>query len=74
MNRRGVAFLCTTWATRPARLVTGHLAYVRFHGTDDRYAGKLPRPHAPGLGDWLRSQIPTSAPSTLLINDSAATP
>ena len=57
MNRRGVALCVHDMGDKaPPRLVTGRMAYVRFHGTNGRYAGQLPRPHAPRLGQL--AQVP----------------
>jgi len=42
----------------PPRLVTGHMAYVRFHGTDGRYAGNYPDHMLQDWANWLKSQVP----------------
>jgi uncharacterized protein YecE (DUF72 family) len=59
MNRRGVALCVHDMGDKaPPRLVTGGLAYVRFHGTDGRYAGNYPDHVLHDWADWLLAQIP----------------
>jgi uncharacterized protein YecE (DUF72 family) len=56
LRRRGVA-LCVhdLGESAPPRLVTGEMAYVRFHGTDSRYAGNYPDHLLRDWADWLKS-------------------
>jgi len=59
MHRRGVALCVHDMGDKaPPRLVTGRMAYVRFHGTDGRYAGNYPDHMLHDWATWLRSQIP----------------
>lgn len=39
------------------RLATGRVAYVRFHGHDQTYAGKYPEPVLRSWAKWLESEI-----------------
>jgi uncharacterized protein YecE (DUF72 family) len=56
LRRRGVA-LCVhdLGESAPPRLVTGEMAYVRFHGTDSRYAGNYPDHLLHDWAGWLKS-------------------
>ena len=59
MNERGVALCVHDMGDKaPPRLVTGHVAYVRFHGTSGRYAGNYPDSMLQDWADWLKAQIP----------------
>jgi uncharacterized protein YecE (DUF72 family) len=59
MDKRGVALCVHDMGDRaPPRLVTGHVAYVRFHGTNGRYAGNYPDHMLHDWANWLRSQVP----------------
>ncbi len=59
MNQRGVALCVHDMGDKaPPRLVTGRVAYVRFHGTNGRYAGNYPDPVLRGWADWLKAEIP----------------
>lgn len=60
MNRWGVALCVHDMGDKaPPRLVTGRMAYVRFHGTNGRYAGNYPDPMLRDWADWLKSQLPS---------------
>jgi uncharacterized protein YecE (DUF72 family) len=58
LKRRGVA-LCVhdLGGSAPPRLVTGKMVYVRFHGTDGRYAGNYPDSLLRDWAGWLKSQM-----------------
>lgn len=59
MNRRGVALCVHDMGDKaPPRLVTGRVAYVRFHGTDGRYAGNYPDHMLHDWANWLKAQAP----------------
>lgn len=59
MNRRGVALCVHDMGDKaPPRLVTGRVAYVRFHGTSGRYAGNYPDTVLQDWANWLKAQIP----------------
>ena len=59
MNRRGVALCVHDMDDKaPPRLVTGQIAYVRFHGTSGPYAGNYPDDILRDWADWLHSQAP----------------
>jgi uncharacterized protein YecE (DUF72 family) len=57
LNRWGVA-LCVhdMGEVAPPRIVTGGVVYVRFHGTEGRYAGNYPDHLLQDWADWLKSQ------------------
>jgi uncharacterized protein YecE (DUF72 family) len=56
LSRRGVA-LCVhdLGDSAPPRIVTGEVAYVRFHGIDGRYGGNYPDHVLEDWADWMRS-------------------
>ena len=59
MNERGVALCVHDMDDKaPPRLVTGRVAYVRFHGTSGRYAGNYADSILQDWANWLQSQIP----------------
>ncbi|MBN1509761.1 MAG: DUF72 domain-containing protein [Sedimentisphaerales bacterium] len=59
MNQRGVALCVHDMGDKaPPRIVTGGVAYVRFHGTSGRYAGSYPDAMLQDWADWLKAQIP----------------
>jgi uncharacterized protein YecE (DUF72 family) len=59
MHRRGVALCVHDMGDKaPPRLVTGRIAYVRFHGTNGRYAGNYPDRMLQDWADWLKAQVP----------------
>jgi len=59
MDKRGVALCVHDMGDKaPPRLVTGRMAYVRFHGADGRYAGNYPDHMLHDWADWLKAQIP----------------
>ncbi|MBN1360070.1 MAG: DUF72 domain-containing protein [Sedimentisphaerales bacterium] len=57
MNERGVA-LCVhdLGESAPPRVVTGEMAYVRFHGTSGGYAGNYTDTMLAQWADWIREQ------------------
>ncbi len=59
LHKRGVA-LCVhdLGDSASPRLVTGQMAYVRFHGTDGRYAGNYPDSVLQDWAGWLKGQAP----------------
>jgi uncharacterized protein YecE (DUF72 family) len=59
MDKRGVALCVHDMGDKaPPRLVTGPIAYVRFHGTSGRYAGNYPDHILQDWAGWLKAQIP----------------
>ncbi len=59
MNQRGVALCVHDMGDKaPPRLVTGRMAYVRFHGTDGRYAGNYPDHMLHDWANWLKALVP----------------
>jgi uncharacterized protein YecE (DUF72 family) len=58
MNQHGVALCVHDMGDKaPPRIVTGDVAYVRFHGTNGRYAGNYPDHMLQDWADWLKAQI-----------------
>ncbi len=57
LNRRGVALCVHDMEDRaPPRIVTGGVVYVRFHGTNGRYAGNYPDHLLQDWAKWMKSQ------------------
>ncbi len=57
LNERGVALCVHDLAgSASPRLVTGQMAYVRFHGTSGRYAGSYTESMLSDWAQWLRDQ------------------
>jgi uncharacterized protein YecE (DUF72 family) len=60
LNRRGVALCVHDMGDKaPPRVVTGGVVYVRFHGTDGRYAGNYPDHVLQDWATWMMSQAGT---------------
>ncbi len=60
LNRRGVALCVHDMGDKaPPRIVTGRVAYVRFHGINGRYGGNYPDHVLQDWAGWLKSQVGT---------------
>ena len=57
LSRRGVALCVHDMAgSAPPRIVTGQMAYVRFHGPSGRYAGNYTDAMLTNWADWIKEQ------------------
>lgn len=57
LNRRGVALCVHDMGDKaPPRIVTGGVAYVRFHGINGRYGGNYPDHVLQDWAGWMKSQ------------------
>ncbi|UCC99994.1 MAG: DUF72 domain-containing protein [Phycisphaerales bacterium] len=57
LDRSGVCFCIHDMPGKESpRIVTGHIIYVRFHGTTGRYAGNYPESQLHDWADWLKDQ------------------
>jgi uncharacterized protein YecE (DUF72 family) len=57
LDRRGVALCVHDMGDKaPSRIVTGGRVYIRFHGTNSRYAGNYPDHVLQDSANWMKSQ------------------
>jgi uncharacterized protein YecE (DUF72 family) len=61
LNDRGISYCAhdlraTNPPLRAPRLVTGPIAYVRFHGPKQRYRGSYPEPTLRSWAEWIEDQ------------------
>jgi uncharacterized protein YecE (DUF72 family) len=57
LNKHGVGFCVHDMLGKESpRAVTGHIVYVRFHGTTGRYAGNYPDEMLQEWTDWIKAQ------------------